>query len=114
MAKEATFDFSKVMCSTMCSSMVYNSKLMSDRKVGLRLNSPTQVKKGSMIGTWTRLENSTIQDHDLIAAVCLKAKELRILQYPLRNILGTLHAMYRKGQNDKWLSAAHMVKSTRM
>ena len=58
-------------------------------------NSP-QAKKGALIGTWTRIDNSTMENVDLLEAVQTKIKELKTLKFPLKKVIGTLTHMHKK------------------
>ena len=67
-------------------------------------------KKGALIGTWTRIQTSTMHKEDLLDAVVMKSKELHALHYPKKKILRSLAYMHKKHQGDQWDSALAMVK----
>ena len=56
----------------------------------------SQAKKGALIGTWTRIDNSTMEEKDLFEAVWTKIMELKTLKFPLKKVMGTLTHMHRK------------------
>ena len=67
-------------------------------------------KKGALIGTWTRIQTSTMHKEDLLDAVVMKSKELYALHYPKKKILRSLAYMHKKHQGDLWDSALAKVK----
>jgi hypothetical protein len=63
---------------------------------------PTQTKKGALIGTWTRMEYNTNQDILLEHSIRGKMEELKLLHYPLKHVLRTLANMHTKLGRDVW------------
>ena len=60
-------------------------------------------KRGALIGTWTRMQDNTMNNSDLNKCVREKLVELNSLSYPFGYIHDTLVYMHKKTGNDAWL-----------
>ena len=66
-------------------------------------NGPNHCKRGSIIGTWTRMSHNCNRDELLLEAIQEKTLELLHLGYSKHDICRTLRYMAEKTKNKVWI-----------
>ena len=61
-------------------------------------------KRGALIGTWTRMQDNTMDDSHLQTCIQEKMLELSTLSYPHKYVQHTLQYMHKKTGNHAWLA----------
>ena len=61
-------------------------------------------KRGALIGTWTRMQDNTMDDSHLQTCIQEKMLELSTLSYPHKYVQHTLQYMHKKTGNRAWLA----------
>ena len=59
-------------------------------------------KRGALIGTWTRMQDNTMDGYDLQTCIQEKILELDALSYPRKYVQHTLKYMLKKTNDDVW------------
>ena len=65
--------------------------------------SPTTTKIAVLVGTLHRLNNYTMNDHQLYLSIMNLWYEIKTIKYPIKTLLTALEMMYNKTNNYKWM-----------
>ena len=60
-------------------------------------------KRGALIGTWTRVQDSSNNSSLMATAISQKCEELKTLGYTSKYVQNTLRYMHKKTKCDDWL-----------
>ena len=66
---------------------------------------PAHVKRGALIGTWTRIHNNCSNEMLMKDSISQKLSELKVLGYTQKQMLKTLTHMTKKTKSAVWLDA---------